>query len=55
MLCPPSNRRFVPIGEVLAPHSEYYARLSDHIKTEAFIEPSSGIVLEDFKHNLLPR
>jgi hypothetical protein len=44
--------RFVPQTEVLAPH---YARLSDHRETKALIEPSSRIVLEDFKHNLLPR
>ena len=47
--------RKVPQREVLASHSEYYARLSDHRKTKALIEPSSRIVLEDFKHNLLPR
>ena len=42
-------------GVLLAPHPERYARLSDHRETETFIEPSSRIVLEDFKHNLLPR
>ena len=41
--------------KVLASHSEYYARLSDHRETKALIELSSRIVLEDSKHNLLPR
>jgi hypothetical protein len=49
-----SDVRFAPQREMLAPHSEYYARLRDHRETKALIEPSSRIVLEDFEHNLLP-
>ena len=55
LLCPKSDSVSGDGWVVLAPHSEYYAPLSNHGETKALIEPSSGIVLEDFEHNRLPR
>src|SRR5262245_10630912 len=53
--CADRSRPTVRDAPFSTPHSECDALLGDHSETEALIEPSGRIVLEDSKHGLLSR